>query len=274
MRAADRARHVVPISLIATFCCASGLASAWTTATELRVAREAVRLMPLALKTILEVRGAELAAGVREGAFQEGSPEHTLNPGQRGPTAATRLETITSEIVAMIDGHVPFATVARRMGVAAHIVCDLNNPLHVSAEDPGEARYALDYAQYVETNLGKFPLVFYGWANANLDAPVGSRRGGVAAFAAETAQRARSYYAPIGRAYDPAATSPLTERFDVRSLPFGVGSLSYSNSVTDTARLWLHIWKRAHGDLRGTPYLSRVTSLKGARSSPAGTKQK
>jgi hypothetical protein len=49
----------------------------------------------------------------------------------------------------------------------------------------------------------------------------------------------------------------MAQRFDVRSLPFGIGSLSYSRSVSDTARLWLHLWKQAHGDLTGTPYLAR-----------------
>ena len=230
-------------------------ASAWTASTDSRVVRQAVRLMPMSLRGILEGHVEELELGVREAAAaeDEASPAHRQDPNQQGLCAATRIETLASEAVAMIDGHRPFAEVARQLGVMAHFVGDLNNPLQVSSADAREPIYARDYAEYVETNLERFPLVFYGWRDPALE-PAGP---GVRGFALQIADRSRRYYGHIGHAYAPDNPVPLASRFDVRSLPFGIGSLSYSHAVTDTARLWLDVWRRAHGDMGGTPYMGR-----------------
>jgi len=56
----------------------------------------------------------------------------------------------------------------------------------------------------------------------------------------------------------------------VRSLPYGIGSLSWSHTVTDTARVWLFIWKQAHGDLYGTPWLTTKTAKKPPPRASAG----
>lgn len=237
-------------------------ASAWTTVMESRVAYEATRLMPSSLRGILEAHAEDLNAGLREAATDEASPWHRQDPGQEAPSAAAKVEELASGIVSMIDGHSPFAGIARKMGALAHFIGDLNNPLQVSRNDPREAEYAEDYAEYVESNLGRFPLVFYGWKEASLDnaGPCGPRR-----FSKQVSSRARRYSQHISKAYAADNPEALERRFDVRSLPFGIGSLSYSHSVTDTARIWLHVWRRAHGDIRGTPYLAREL----AQSSPA-----
>ena len=39
------------------------------------------------------------------------------------------------------------------------------------------------------------------------------------------------------------------------SVPFAVGSLSYSHSVNDIVRAWLITWNAAGGDMGRTPYL-------------------
>jgi len=235
-------------------------ALAWTPATDDRVAREAVRLMPSTLRDILETHSADLTAGIREAAGDETGPTHTLDPGQEGISAASLAARKVAETIAMINGHKPFADVARAMGALAHVIGDLNNPLQVSDDDPGEARYADDYASYVESNLDRYPLVFYGWNDPHLGLPGRPADGDVTAFADAVARRTRAHYPHIRRAYAASDPRPIAQRFDVRSLPFGIGSLCYSHTVTDTARIWLHIWGRAHGDLRGTPYLARELS--------------
>jgi len=209
---------------------------------ERRVARESARLMPPSLRRILQTHFEDVASGMAEESAVKSS----------GPTASApaRVETMAREIQKSINDHKPFAQISRRFGALAHWVCALQDPLLAADADPREPEYAYDYALYVEGNLGKYPLVFYGWPDALLDA------GDVAGFAEAAVSRARRYYTHISRAYNPGNPTPEAQRFDVRSLPFGIGSLCYSRCVTDTARIWLHIWKGARGDMHGTPYLA------------------
>jgi hypothetical protein len=237
----------------------------WTSAMDERVTREAARLMPASLRAILETHAESLRAGAREAAGEEPADVHSMDPGQKGASAAARLEELIPQAVSAIDDHRPFAEVARLLGRIAHYAGDLNNPLQAASEDPREDRYATQYTVYVERNLAKYPLVFYGWADASLDT-ASSPRQGVRAFAEQAARRSRGDYAPIRTAYDPGNPVPRERRFDERSLPFGIGSLSWSRTVTDTARLWRHVWRLAHGDMAGTPYLEAQKTAAGPPS--------
>ncbi|HKY33135.1 MAG TPA: hypothetical protein VJV23_11410 [Candidatus Polarisedimenticolia bacterium] len=247
---------------------ASPARAAWTPAMDERVAREALRLMPASLRGLLETHMAELVAGAREAAEEQPPGRHEMEAGQPPPHAGARVQELADAAVAAVNSHKPFSELARLFGGIAHFTGDLNNPLLVCGDDPAEGRYAARYAEYVESNLPKYPLVFYGWDDEALDALPPSA-GAVLAFAERSAERARGYYRHVQAAYDPGNPHPPQRRFDERSLPFGIGSLSYSRSVTDTARVWLHVWKRAHGDLRGTPYLARRKPA--ARAAAAGT---
>ncbi len=255
-----RTAGVAGVSLLLILAAAPSRALGWTPAMDDRVAHEAIRLMPTSLREILETHLADMTAGIREAAGDESGPDHTLDPGQEGSSAATLAARKVAETIAMINGHKPFADVARSMGALAHVIGDLNDPLQVSSDDPAEQRYAGDYASYVESNLDRYPLVFYGWKDTHLGLPGRPADGDVASFAESIARRSREHYRHIRRAYASSDPRPVAQRFDVRSLPFGIGSLCYSHTVTDTARIWLHIWGRAHGDLRGTPYLARELS--------------
>jgi hypothetical protein len=155
-----------------------------------RVAREAVRLMPSSLRSILTTHADALVEGAREAAAEEPATVHALDPNQKSDSAATRLEELVPRAVAAIDEHQPFEDVARLLGRIAHYAGDLNNPLQVSSDDPREDRYGAQYTVYVEKNLPKYPLVFYGWADESLDA-ASSARQGVRAFADRSARRAR-----------------------------------------------------------------------------------
>jgi hypothetical protein len=63
----------------------------------------------------------------------------------------------------------------------------------------------------------------------------------------------------LARAYAAAGGAPGTEAFDDRSIPFAVGSLSYSHCVTDIVRVWLAVWRLAGGDMGRTPYMEPAT---------------
>ena len=67
-------------------------------------------------------------------------------------------------------------------------------------------------------------------------------------------RRSRADDADLARAYAAAGDPPAESAFDERSVPFAIGSLAYSRSVTDIVRVWLTAWAEAHGDLGYTPY--------------------
>ena len=77
------------------------------------------------------------------------------------------------------------------------------------------------------------------------------------AFAAGVVRRASAEDRELARAYAAAGDPPDPAAFDDRSVPFAVGSLSYSHGVTDLVRVWLAVWRRAGGDMGRTPYVKR-----------------
>lgn len=261
---------LVALSTAGTVClCASSPSGAWSEPLRERAALEAVRMMPSSLRFLLDRHRDALLTGLREAAGKENAPAHNLLPRQEGASAATSLRDAVLAAIEGIDRHANFSVVAQRFGRVAHAIGDLNNPMRVSDADPREATWEKDYSAYVQSNLKAYPLVFHGWDNAGLDgAGLPAQR--LMAYAQSAATRARGYYAPLVAAYDPASKVPVAVRFDVRSLPYGIGSLSWSHSVTDTARVWLFIWKQAHGDLYGTPWLTTKTAKKPPPRASAG----
>ena len=61
----------------------------------------------------------------------------------------------------------------------------------------------------------------------------------------------------LARAYAAAGDPPAAAAFDDRSIPFAVGSLSYSRAVNDIVRAWLTAWRMAGGDTGRTPYAKK-----------------
>jgi hypothetical protein len=138
----------------------------------------------------------------------------------------------------------------------------------VADGDPRETSWAGDYAAYVQRHMDGYPLVFYGWSDPSLDGDGAPPAARIRAFAESAAARSRRYYPHISAAYAPGNPVPIATRFDVRSLPYGIGSLSRSRAVTDTARLWLFVWKQARGDLWGTPFLKPGGGPRAAGKAP------
>ena len=233
-------------------------------------------MMPAALRLLLDRHRDALLTGLHEASGREHEPAHNLLARPQGATAATSLRDAALAAIKGIDGHANFSVVAQRFGRVAHYVGDLNNPMRVSDADPREASWEKDYTAYVQSNLSAYPLVFHGWENAGLDGGTLSVEKRLMAFAQSSSSRARGYYPHLKTAYDPASKVPVKVRFDVRSLPYGIGSLSWSHTVTDTARVWLFIWKQAHGDLYGTPWLASKTARTAppAAGKPASTPAK
>ena len=225
---------------------------AWTPATRIRITDEAIRFMPPALRLALERYREDVRRGMLEPLAGEDGPAHRP-PWQAG--------TIDEEIASRMDAVVraagkpkAFREVARAFGSLAHFVTDAGFPPGASGKD-GVLRYA-DFGAFCESRLPRFRLVFGGHDAAFLAAD------DAAGFARSVLEQARANDAELSRAYASAGVPPNPAAFDDRSVPFAVGALSYSKSVTAVVRAWLAAWGRSRGDLSRTPYLKSTDTYR------------
>jgi len=218
--------------------------------------RDALKVAPPALAHIILKHPDSFREGLSEANLSEGSAQHRQDSDDLPSGTASAIGAVSQKAVAAIDGHRPFSDVVFYLGVLAHLAGDLNDPLLTAPAGEG-ANFAEDYPHYVERNLDRFPAVFYGYSAA----PASPFDEAVAA-----ARLSRQYFDHLSRAY--AAADGKSASFDVRSIPFGVASICYSRAVTGIARVWLDVWREAHGDLTGTPHFPATAAASVPEISP------
>jgi hypothetical protein len=217
---------------------------AWAPAARVRMADEATRLMPGSLRLALQHHREALLRGALEPMAGEDGPEH--RPASAGGTLEASIADRHAAVVRALQEGRSFGEVVRALGELAHFLADAEFPPNAEAE--ADARYVF-LAEFVESRRARFPLVFYGHEDAALegrDLPGFTRR--------ELLEAAR-LDAELKGALQAAGPSPRPASFDDRSVPFAVGSLAWSRSVTGLVRAWLDAWRRGGGDLARTPYL-------------------
>jgi hypothetical protein len=237
-------RRLQPWVLAGVLAASALPAAAWAPETRVRMVDEAVRLMPAGLRSALERYREALLRGMLAPMTREDGPEH-LPPWSQGSLDAT-LEGAAQSLAAVLSEPAPFDAVAEGFGRLAHYVADAGFPPGVSRAD-GAQRYA-HFASFCESRRERFPFVFYGHDDAALG------QGDYRRFALELMEAAGRDDRELARAYAAAGEPPDPAAFDDRSVPFAVGSLAYSRSITRIVRVWLGVWERAGGDLARTPY--------------------
>jgi hypothetical protein len=235
-----RSLLLLPLALVLT----GPQAAAWAPQTRLQMIVEAVRLMPASLRTALEAHAEQVQRGMLEPMTGEDGADH--RPSATGGGLDARLVSEAEKLEQSLRQPGSFRELAFQFGTSAHYVADAGFPPGVG-EGGGERRYA-HFAAFCETRREKFPLVFYGHEDDALD------RGDYAAFAARLTRAAAQDDRELARAYAAAGEPPDPAAFDDRSVPFAIGSLNYSRTVTHVARLWLAAWRAAGGDLGRIPY--------------------
>ena len=215
--------------------------ASWTAETRIRMVDDAVKLMPRSLRNLLGTHREALLRGALEPMATEGGPDHA--PG----VLPERTVQASDELVQAVDSLQPFRTIAARFGALAHIVADAGFP-PLAAGESGAGHYT-HFAQFAEQRIDRFPLVFYGHGNFR-EQPLDR-----AGYIRQVVVRSVENDVKIAAVYHRAGDPPSPAFFDDRSVPFAIGSLSYSRTVNDIVRIWLDAWNRAHGDLGRTPYL-------------------
>jgi hypothetical protein len=221
----------------------------WPDKVQKRALEQATRLMPDSLRRILGRYERVLAAGARDArrASRDEARRHVQGPSQDSG-AADRLAVSMARVTALMDAHASMRDVVREMGVASHLVADLSNPFRTAPRDTDAAAYEIRFETYVQENLPRLRIVFEGYGDPFLEA------GDNVGFARQLAGRSRSYLDDVVGSFRLFDETGDSAHVDERSVPFGVASLSFSRTVTDTARVWLQSWRQAHGDLTGLPY--------------------
>lgn len=237
-------RLLLPVLLVL----AAPAARAWDPATRLQIVDEAIRFMPPSLRLALEHHRDAVRRGALEPMTAEDSPAHA--PRAAGGTLDASTARAAADLVESVKQPASFDVIASRFGALAHYVSDAAFPPG-AAPDAG-IRYA-HFARFAASRMPKFPLVFLGHDDADLE------RGDVAAFSRRIAAEAKADDANLVRAYAAAGDPPDPAAFDDRSVPFAVASLAYSRSVNYVVRSWLHGWREAGGDLGATPYMNPKT---------------
>jgi hypothetical protein len=218
-------------------------ASAWEPSTRIRMVDEAVRIMPASLRLALEHHREPLLRGLLEPQVREDDATH--KPHWLGGSLDEEIERRARALIASVERAAPFSEIASNFGALAHFVADAGFPPAMTPD--GASRYA-HFSEFCESRRERFPLVFYGHDEPNL------AQGDYRAFGAAFMERARGEDEPLRRAYVAAGQPPDPAYFDDRSVPFAIGSLSYSHTITNVVRAWLAAWKDSNGDLGRTPY--------------------
>src|SRR5258708_13267162 len=132
-------------------------ASAWTRASDLRIAQGALELAPPDLQLVLKRFEPEFGRGLERAENDEGSEIHHYFVLSRQGKLRERIEQETRGTIAMIRGNQPMSLVAEHLGMLAHLVADANNPFHTSDADPRLALIHAHFQHYSHPPLPHFP---------------------------------------------------------------------------------------------------------------------
>jgi hypothetical protein len=241
-----RARRPLAALLLALLVGPFEPALAWTPSARRKMAEDAARLVPPSLQRLLKRYRRDLGRGlaVRGPESKVGHFEH---PGGEGGLVESAAEEMRVALAALQGGE-PLRSVATRFGRVAHLVGDLDDPLVTSQNHPQEPRFAPEYARYVESILPKIRLTL------EKRQPLGVDADSLRAWAEESVAWSRQFYDPLGRSFWVDDALVAAEKFDERSIPFGIGSLTYARAVNDIAVAWMTLWRAGGGDASGALY--------------------
>ncbi|MGZ8780753.1 MAG: hypothetical protein ACXW31_12580 [Thermoanaerobaculia bacterium] len=220
-------------------------ATAWTRASDERIAKKAAALAPPDLAMLIEKFEGDYKTGLARAQSDEGSDLHHYFVLSRKGRLRDGIERETRLAIQMIRRGDGMSNVIQRLGILAHLVADANNPFHVANDDPRLGESHNDFETYFERRLSKFPTVFYG-LEPNFE---------LTSYLDKTLARSAKFYPLMREEYFRGGTRRSSAEFDDRSTAFGVASVSYSRAVTDLVNLYFYIWKEAGGDVRSAAVL-------------------
>jgi hypothetical protein len=249
-------RRLILLMILASVACST--AECWTPKTYQMVVVQSAKVMPLSFRNIMYQHKSEILSGALI-PDQPGEPSHRYDVSSHSGYLYDRIAELVTLIPKRMNERANFAEVAFYFGSLSHYLADLNDPLLLMDNDSREPAYRADFAGYLERNIPLFPWVFSGPESDLL------KKDQLQEYVFQTAQQATRNYAVIGDAYYPEGALVSSDTFDLKSLPFGVASLSYSRSIENTVQIWFYVWRKAHGDTKFTPFYNEKTTKRGTQ---------
>src|SRR5262245_8010768 len=189
-------------------------AAAWSDATRERMSQDVSRLLPTALAKQVTRNQKSWLEGWRDAPAA----------GTDGTALETRVEAARASLKKGEGGK----AFVRRIGSGCRVVADANDPLGGAAAAQMHAQgRAKDFDRYAQSVRGRAPVVFAGWADGS------ALLANLPAFGTRVRDRASADLDPLKRAYDADGRPDASKRFDDRSVPFAIASLSWSRAVSD-----------------------------------------
>jgi hypothetical protein len=240
---------VKPFALSSLVCLLATSLFAWTPASDQRIAQKGAALAPNDLRVLIEKYSDSYKQGLSRAEAEEGGEAHHYFMATRSGRLRERIQSETSAAIKGLRDRQPLPQVIERLGFLAHFVADANNPFHTANDDPRLEPSHVDFEQFFETRMRRFPTVFYGLDGSFTPSSYFDR----------TFSRTSHFYPLMSEEYFRFGTRRTAVDFDDRSTAFGVASVCYSHAVTDLVNLYYYIWRESGGDVRSAAVMRQGT---------------
>jgi hypothetical protein len=232
-------RLVAVVTLLAAL---QAPAYAWPPELEQSLYRDAQKLLPKSLATLLRDREPLVLAAARQTPPELTGWASEISAGQIRPETAVAIDAQLRDAGALMQKR-QMSEGLIRLGALFRIAADVSDPVMCVGSETFPPGVVTEYYSFIRKNLDKIPLV--------LDDPRALKLTreelppywqGLLARSREDAPVIRIELFQNGRLVHHDA-------LDYRSPVFGVGSLAYSRAVNGVAATWLAGWRSVRGDM-------------------------
>ncbi len=231
---------------VVAFLVAAPRAESWPADLSQRIARDALKLVPLSLAELIRENEAEIFADARTSKMPALALIYRdLGQGRLAVDTREALDRELSDKSKALQGK-DFRGAVIGLGAAYRLAVDLADPalgsvLGVDARGKATRR---EFYAFVTANVDKIPVVVVAPESMRLPLP------GVTAFLGEAVARTPAQTAVLREEVEEAGRVLRASEIDFRSPVFAVASTAYSRSVSAVAATWIAIWRSAGGDMQ------------------------
>jgi hypothetical protein len=209
--------------LIAT---TADFSSAWTQESRISIIKDAIKLMPQNFQIFIEHYHESFWSGSNS-SFQSEMIDQEM---------ISRIIKYCASAGDLLKRQENLAEAARMLGIQARLAEKLCSPVKLLRDKPD---WQTDYEIYLENHKNRFWIKWKGIGNRpRTESALVDVLNQAQTRVTNAGSAARDSFAQDG--------IPISS-YNIQSVPFGSGSMSYSNAVSAIASIWLYVWDQAGG---------------------------